>query len=208
MNLPGAHTDAIPPVESDQSGDRIVQPAALGTPAASSLMSLARPAEDLRRTFYHLRTTDANAQAATDENRHHAQMAHEVADRREQIRELAGTRRKHKKCLRANCGMLLLSPLQIRFTHDSIGEHSVIELTREKGLLPTWLLDVKVRWENDSAAQSAGSSYDKHSQWKSRGTDAAESTESSCDKHSREEARTKVKAELTSNGTLAMLRMS
>ena len=56
------------------------------------------------------------------------------------------------------------------------------------------------------AAQSAGSSYDKHSQWKSRGTDAAESTESSCDKHS--QARTKVKAELTSNGTLAMLRMS
>ena len=34
------------------------------------------------------------------------------------------------------------------------------------------------------AAQSAWSSYDKHSQWKSRGTDAAESTESSYDKHS------------------------
>jgi hypothetical protein len=95
MNLPGAHTDAIPPVESDQSGDRIVQPAALGTPAASSLMSLARPAEDLRRTFYHLRTTDANAQAATDENRHHAQMAHEVADRREQIREIADEGKRH-----------------------------------------------------------------------------------------------------------------
>ena len=62
---------------------------------ASSLMSLARPAGDLRRTFYHLRTTDANAQAATDENRHHAQMAHEVADRREQIREIADEGKRH-----------------------------------------------------------------------------------------------------------------
>ena len=128
-------------------------------------------------------------------------MAHEVADRREQIRELAGTRRMHKKCLRANCGMLLLSPLQIRFTHDSIGEHSVIELTREKGLLPTWLLDVKGRWENDSAAQSAGSSYDKHSQWKSRGTDAAESTESSCDKHSQWKRGSQDEAEAGLNST-------
>ena len=51
--------------------------------AAFLLVILARPAEDLRRTFYHLLTTDADAQAATDENRHHAQIT--LADRNEQV---------------------------------------------------------------------------------------------------------------------------
>jgi hypothetical protein len=56
------------------------------------------------------------------------------------------------------------------------------------------------------AAQSAGSSYDKHSQWKSRGTDAAESTESSCDKHSQWKRGSQDDAEAGLNSTKRIYR--